>query len=136
MGWQDEVLIMKKVFVFLLFILMATNANAYIAFQVNGINYYTNSDGTVTVTGTNDGAAVFSGNLKIPPKVSYNDISYTVVSIGEKAFSGYSGITNVVLPDSLVSIGFQSFLGCTGLTSIVLPNSVTSIGKQAFKDCI
>ena len=35
----------------------------------------------------------------------------------------------------MTSIGDYSFFGCTGLTSIVLPDSVTSIGSFAFSGC-
>ena len=35
----------------------------------------------------------------------------------------------------MTSIGDHAFFWCTGLTSIVIPNSVTSIGNEAFKNC-
>ncbi|MBR3951275.1 MAG: leucine-rich repeat protein [Bacteroidaceae bacterium] len=31
----------------------------------------------------------------------------------------------VVIPDSVTEIGSSAFEGCTGLTSVVIPNSVT-----------
>jgi hypothetical protein len=35
----------------------------------------------------------------------------------------------------VVNIGNGAFRGCTGLTSVVIPNSVTSINATAFKGC-
>ncbi len=61
---------------------------------------------------------------------------YPVTSIGEKAFSGCTGLTSITIPDGVTSIGSSAFSGCTGLTSITLPDSVTRIGMSAFKDCI
>ena len=59
----------------------------------------------------------------------------SVTSIGESAFSGCSGLTNITIPDSVTSIGESAFSGCSGLTNITIPDSVTSIGKEAFEHC-
>ena len=62
-------------------------------------------------------------------------IPNSVTSIGDSAFSGCSGMTELILPNSVTSIGDCAFLGCRGLTELTLPNSVTSIGNYAFSDC-
>ena len=59
----------------------------------------------------------------------------SVKSIGGYAFSECSGLTKLTLPDSLESIGDGAFRGCSGLTELILPNSVTSIGGYAFAYC-
>ena len=53
----------------------------------------------------------------------------------EPSFSGCSGLTSVVIPESVTYIGEKAFWGCSGLTSVVIPESVTSIGKWAFSEC-
>jgi len=58
-----------------------------------------------------------------------------VIGIGDNAFSGCEGLTNVMLPDSVTFIGDSAFRGCTGLTNIIIPDSVTKIGNYAFSSC-
>ena len=62
-------------------------------------------------------------------------IPNSVTSIGDKAFSGCTGLTAVTIPNSVTSIGDQAFYWCRGLTSVTIPNSVTSIGDRAFDWC-
>ena len=62
-------------------------------------------------------------------------IPNSVMSIGEYAFYGCTGLTAITIPDSVTSIGEYAFYGCTGLTSITIPNSVTWIGDCAFSYC-
>ena len=45
------------------------------------------------------------------------------------------GCKNSVIPNSVRSIGDCAFYGCTGLTELILPNSVRSIGDIAFTYC-
>ena len=59
----------------------------------------------------------------------------SVTSIGGNAFEGCSGLTELTLPNSVTSIGDYAFFGCSGLTELTLPNSVTSIGDSAFEGC-
>ena len=62
-------------------------------------------------------------------------IPNSVTSIGDYAFSGCSGLTNIDIPNSVTSIGSYAFSGCNGLTNIDIPNSVTSIGEGALYKC-
>ncbi len=71
------------------------------------------------------------GNLSVQNIV----LSDRVISIGNRAFSGYSRLTSITISDSVTSIGAGAFSGCSSLTSIIIPDSVTSIGAGAFSGC-
>ena len=77
----------------------------------------------------------YSGSIEIPASVTYNEVKYSVTSIGNDAFCFCSGLTSVTIPNSVTSIGGSAFSYCSGLTSVTIPNSVTSIGQRAFEDC-
>lgn len=121
-------------------LLGAASASAH-DFEVYDIYYNINSDGT-SVTVTFKGSSwyayeyEYSGAVTIPSEVTYEGTTYSVTSIGGDAFSGCSGMTSVVIPNSVTSIGWNAFDDCSGLTSVVIPNSVTSIGHYAFACCI
>ena len=86
-----------------------------------------NGDTTCTITGyTGPG-----GDITIPDTLN----GLTVTALGHYAFSGSSGLTTVVIPDSVTSIEWYVFRFCYNLTSIIIPNSVTSVGNGAFYDC-
>ena len=112
-------------------LLGAATASAH-DFEVNGIYYRINSDGTsvsVTYKGSyyNDYYYEYSGAVTIPSEVTYGGTTYSVTSIGYYAFYGCSGLTSVEIPNSVTTIGGGAFSGCRGLTSVEIPNSVTSI---------
>ena len=62
-------------------------------------------------------------------------IPNSVTSIEGSAFSGCTGLTNIMIPNSVTSIGGSAFSGCTGLTSITIPESVTSLYGSTFDGC-
>jgi hypothetical protein len=59
----------------------------------------------------------------------------SVTHIGRWVFALCSGLTSIVIPNSITTIGDGMFTYCTGLTSIIIPNSVTEIGEVAFEGC-
>lgn len=75
--------------------------------------------------------------LTIPTEISYNGTRYTVVGIGESAFSGCSYLTgSLKIPETVTSIGDKAFYNCSGFTGpLIIGNSVTSIGNDAFYHC-
>ncbi|MCK9163609.1 MAG: leucine-rich repeat protein [Bacteroidales bacterium] len=76
-----------------------------------------------------------TGIVIIPNSVTYNEITYSVTSIGNFAFYGCTSITSVTIPNSVTSIESVVFTNCTNLTSVIIPNSVTSIGNYIFDGC-
>jgi uncharacterized repeat protein (TIGR02543 family) len=65
-------------------------------------------------------------DLTIPGNVS---------GIGNRAFSGCTGLTSVTIPDCVTNIGSSAFSNCVGLASVTIGNGVTDIGSYAFSRC-
>jgi len=78
----------------------------------------------------------YFGNIVIPESVQYDGKTYNVTSIYEGAFFGCSGLTSIVISNSIEIINGIAFADCTELTSITIPNSVTSIGINILYGCI
>lgn len=75
-------------------------------------------------------------NVKIPATVIDDDgTTYTVTSIGNKAFYRNTKITSVSLPEGIISICDDAFYGCSSLTNIIIPNSVGKIKSGVFNKC-
>lgn len=118
--------------------------------KVNGICYNLNSNNmtaTVTYSGypyNNDYTGHYGGSglkgldIIIPPTIIYNDMEYTVTSVGDKAFYDCESsilMSSITLPSTVTSIGSNAFWKCTALTSFTIPSNVTSIGSSAFYGC-
>lgn len=58
-----------------------------------------------------------------------------LATIGEGAFRNCTSLTRVDMNSVLTEIGVLAFINCTGMSSIIVPNSVETIGANAFKDC-
>ena len=84
---------------------------------------------------TRDNYINIQGALSIPSTVDYENITYTVTSIGENAFIDCVGMTSITIPGTVDSIGKWAFDNCTSLASVVLEDGVAIIGVNAFRDC-
>lgn len=76
-----------------------------------------------------------TGNLSIPDSVLYGGNTYSVTSIGDRAFYGCSGLASITIPNSVTSIDTFAFYGCSGLLSVTIPKFVTYLGFFAFGNC-
>ena len=103
---------MIKRFLFVLAALAMLVPKAFaIEFVVNGVRYSVNSDNTtVTVAGYSPSKP--SGDLTIPETVTFSNITFTVKSIGDRAFQSCSGWRSVTIPNSVTTIGSEAFFGC------------------------
>lgn len=110
-------------------------------FEVNGIyfNVISESDKTVEVTYKGSSYSEYSneytGHLVLPSSIDIDGTTYSVTSVGDKAFYQCSRIVSVDIPSSIKSIENKAFYYCFGITSIKIPNSVISIGEYAFEKC-
>ncbi len=75
----------------------------------------------------------YSGTVTIPNSVSYGGADYDVTSIGDHAFAGCTGLTDVTVAQSVRSIGAYAFSGCTGLTDVTFSGSAPeTVGENIF----
>ena len=59
----------------------------------------------------------------------------TIISIGETAFDGCAGLTNIVIPEKVTTIRPWAFRCCYGVLNISISASVSTIGDNAFRFC-
>ena len=120
---------MRKILLFLWFLLLPMLANAYDA-EIDGI-YYNFSGNNATVTYRDYSYNSYSGTVVIPESVTYGDKTYSVTSIDYSAFEGCSGLTSVTIPNSVTSIGYYAFRDCSGLVSVTLKsNAIVSLNRS------
>ena len=100
---------------------------------VNGVYYNLNmTDKTASVTSS---PTKYSGIVHIPEEIEFDDVTYSVTSIGNNAFENSFFMTKVTIGNNVTEIGYQAFRGCGSLTELTIPNSVISIGDYAFQSC-
>jgi hypothetical protein len=95
--------------------------------SVNGVLF--NKTQTTLVRGP---AGASAGTYVIPASVT---------TIGNEAFYGCTGLTNITIPDGVTTIGQGAFYGCIGLSTITIPQSVTEFGTgfdgtYTFAECL
>ena len=89
-----------------------------ILFAKDGIYYVRTSKNTVEVSYKDQNYNSYSGEVTIPPTVTYEGRTYNVTAIGDDAFRGCTGLTKVTIPNTVTSIGHTAFSGCTSLQTI------------------
>ncbi len=132
--------ILKQLRMLVAMLLASLSALAY-DFEVDGIYYNITSMSNleVEVTYGTDGG-MYTGVIIVPSCVTYNNKTFTVTSIGDKAFNEdgelYNrinrGLTGVSLPNTIRKIGATSFYYCPNIQSIKLPEGLIYISSEAF----
>ena len=118
--------------------MLATVAQAAVGdtFTLNYLTYTVLTEDTETNTGTVSVVAEANSNrssYRIPPAVTYNDISYTPTKLGKRAFYGITKMTGVTIPAVCADWSeAELFRNSSALTSITIPDGVTVIGNSAF----
>lgn len=87
---------------------------------------------TCSAVGIDEG---YSGPLNIPSFVDIAGVSYKVTEISDSAFAMNTGITAVILSESVKKIGSLAFSGCTSVTEVITKSSLEEIGNNAFLGC-
>lgn len=123
---------MKNSIIFSLLMLLPVAASAY-DFEVNGIYYniLSANEKTVEVTKNDGNTSDYTGVVTIPRVVTYENISFNVTAIGEKAFYN-STVSMVNLPEGITVIKRSAFQGCSNLTKCDLPKGLLSMEYAAF----
>ena len=79
-------------------------------------------------------------NIRIPAEVTYDDVTYPVIAIGDSAFYSFnkkSKILKVTLPGNkgITEMGKVAFKGCNNLGEVENFDRITIINESAFQDC-
>ena len=123
-----------------LFLLLIANVSAIYASdtQVDSI-WYDFDSSTKTASVTYRGNYFFSygdeysGSVTIPETVTYNGTTYSVTSIGDRAFNYCGPLTSITIPNSVTSIGDRAFENCTSLISVTCEAATPpTVGSNTF----
>ncbi len=127
---------MKRTFTFLLMAVLLIGAlmmTVSAADFVDGEHTYTYSvsDKNATINGYSGPG----GTITLPTSITANDTTYTVTTIGSKAFQNNKNITEIELPATVTNLGSNTFKNCTSLVKVTIPESVTNLGTSTFANC-
>ena len=108
---------MKKIFILFVLTLVPMLASAD-KVEIDGIYYNLVNKAKLAEVTSNPN--YYSGEVVIPSSVTYNDVEYSVTSIGSSAFQGCTSLTSITIPNSVTTIGGTAFSNCSNLTSIIV----------------
>ena len=148
---------MRKI-LFLIMCMFAFLANMQAAIfddvTVDGVKYRAITDSTAEAS-----IAKEQPVITIVPYVKIKGRTYKVVEIGSVALTFkklgsitsvnlpntikiiyefslcYTGISSIIIPNSVEEIGHDAFAHCTNLKNIAIPSSVKKMGIDVFSDC-
>ena len=98
------------------------------AFDIESDGIYYNvisaTDLTAEVTA---GSVPYSGSIEIPSTVEFRCKQLSVIKIGQQAFKGCTGLTNISFSEGLTSIAYEAFNGCSNIEILNFPSSLKRI---------
>ena len=114
-----------------------TGLNA--VFMVDGIAYKLIDNTLEDIVEVTSGSEI-RDEIKIPESITANGVTYSVVRIGNNAFSGFLNSSNCikkyVLPKTIKSIGNDAFYDNYYMQEIVLNEGLETIGNSAFGNAL
>ena len=127
---------MKHMFTFLVVAFLATGilkAAVGDTFTVDGIEYVILSEDPNEVA-VGESVSFAGTTANIPATVMNGATTYTVTALANYALQNKPSLTSVTLPETVKKIGAHA-LRDTGITSMLIPNSVDTIEAFAFYGC-
>lgn len=106
--------IIKRMMLCVILLVLSINA---VGFEVDGIVYNITSQENLTVEVAHK---EYSGEIVIPEVVTYNNKTYRVTSIGERAFYALPFLYSITIPKSIPSIEYGTFAACPRLSKVVI----------------
>lgn len=122
---------MKKLFLILIALFIATSAISQTTFTIDDLTYKTIDATSVKITKCSTNVV----SVDIPSIVSYEGNDYDVTVIGTETFKRCYELTNINIPESIHAIEEGAFYYCTKLTEINIPSNVTTIARNTFREC-
>lgn len=132
---------MKRHYLYALFCFLLMNISGWAYDFKVGDLYYTILNDTLApysvevASSSSRGADTTLISAIIPASVVYNNTTFEVVGIGNKAFYQCNKLSIVSIPSNVKSIGEYAFYNCRSLTHLTIPEGVTTIQSNAFRYC-
>lgn len=122
---------MKKLFLILIALFIATSAISQTQFTIGDLTYKTIDATSVKIIDCSASAV----SVDIPSIVRNGGNDYNVTVIGTETFKRCYELTNINIPESIHTIEEGAFYYCTKLTEINIPSNVTTIARNTFREC-
>lgn len=110
---------MKRILPLFTFILLSViwcfTTKSQTTINVGGINYNIID----SINNYVEVAPTCNSVIDIPSEITYSGINYSVIRIGDSAFSDCTNLTKVIIPESVTSMGGYVFNNNPNLDSII-----------------
>ena len=102
-----------------------------LSYTASSLIYRVTGRQTVTCYGTSNSRL---NRVVIPLTIKCTGVTYKVISVWTKAFTGKKNLTSVVIGNNVTTIGSQAFYNCKNLKTVTIGTGLTRIGSQAFRN--